>query len=55
MTNRIKVNIQTASEPLVSWVFKGQTVWDAVQQAGILQRGDCGGRGFVANAGSGGR
>ena len=46
MNNRIKVSIQTASEPLVSWVYKGQTVWDAVQQAGILQRGDCGGRGM---------
>ena len=46
MNDRIKVRIQTASEPLVSWVYRGQTVWDAVQQAGIVQRGDCGGRGI---------
>ncbi|MGI6550052.1 MAG: ASKHA domain-containing protein [Syntrophomonadales bacterium] len=46
MNDRVKVRIQTASEPLVSWLFRGQTVWEAVQQAGILQRGDCGGRGI---------
>ncbi|MGE5543783.1 MAG: ASKHA domain-containing protein [Bacillota bacterium] len=46
MNDRVKVRIQTASEPLVSWVSRGQTVWDAIQQAGIVQRGDCGGRGI---------
>ncbi|NLW44325.1 MAG: DUF4445 domain-containing protein [Syntrophomonadaceae bacterium] len=46
MNNRLKVRIYTASEPLVSWVEKGQTVWDSVQQAGIIQRGECGGRGL---------
>jgi len=46
MTEKVKVTIHTASESLVSWVNKGQTVWDAVQQARILQRGDCGGRGL---------
>ena len=46
MDDRLKVRIYTASEPLVSWVDKGQTVWESVQQAGIIQRGECGGRGL---------
>lgn len=46
MDDRLKVRIHTASGPLVSWVDKGQTVWDSVQQAGIIQRGECGGRGL---------
>ena len=33
MDDRLKVRIYTASEPLVSWVDKGQTVWESVQQA----------------------
>lgn len=48
MSKRVKVKIITASEPLVSWVYEGQTVWEAVQQAGVLQRGDCGGRGICS-------
>ncbi|NLB17858.1 MAG: DUF4445 domain-containing protein, partial [Syntrophomonadaceae bacterium] len=46
MSRLVKVKIYTASEPLVSWIYEGQTVWQAVQKAGVLQRGDCGGRGI---------
>jgi len=46
VNDRVKVRIYTALEPLVSWVDEGQTVWDAVQHAGIIQRGECGGRGL---------
>ena len=50
MNDRVKVRIQTASEPLVSWLFRGQTVWEAVQQAGMCR--GTGGRGICLNEGT---